>query len=152
MNYNSDGLAWGNKTGIDTIWGDAVEANFVDASTIHIDLDCQKEMSGPNPEVDIDFDLHFSCVHGIVQLDLKNLVTKTNFVGDVQKFIRGKIPEIIGQAINLAPDIGPIVAPIIQGRLASFLAFSLNVSIDSPNISQICALINVTQNCDIMLH
>ena len=48
-------LQWGHFFGPD--W---VQATRLNASTLHIDVDLEADVSGPNPEVDLDFDLIFA--------------------------------------------------------------------------------------------
>lgn len=147
----SEGIAWGSKGGIDTIWGAAVEVNFVNSKTLHFDLDLQRTLWGPNPEVDVDFDLEFSCENGIIKTEVKNVKSHTNIVGDAQAWIREKLADFLGDAIG-GFLVNPAAGKAAGGLLAKFLAFSTNFNPENPNFSSSCALIKVLPTCDIQLH
>lgn len=146
----NNGLAWGSKGGVDTIWGAAVEVNFVDKKTLHFDLDLQKTIKGPNPEIDVDFDLEFNCQNGIITTAVKNVRTGTNWVGSAEGWLISTGIPMLARAI--AGVIGyPEAGTAAGGLLSKFLSFSLNFDPQSPNSSISCKTINITPNCDIML-
>jgi hypothetical protein len=146
-------IVWGDTGGINTIWGDAVEVSYVNESTLHFDLDCQLQITGPNPEVDVDFDLKFTCKDGMIQTEVLNVKTGTNLVGDLLKLVTTKLPDLIGKAIgSYIPVVGAPAGKYISGLLADYLSFSLNFAIDNPNLSQSCKLIKVTPQCNIVLY
>lgn len=77
-------LSWGNTSGVNTVWGDHVEGNRVDGNTLHFDLDLQYDITGPNPEIDVDFDLVFSCNgDGSVSIKTANVKTGCEVLGQV---------------------------------------------------------------------
>ncbi|MBL7806710.1 MAG: hypothetical protein JNN28_02785 [Saprospiraceae bacterium] len=73
-------VQWGSKGGVNTIWGDAVEAKYRNPRTLAFDLDLQVAKFGPNPELDIDFDLVVSCNNGKVLLNIENAKVNVNFL------------------------------------------------------------------------
>lgn len=52
---SGNSLEWGGLGG-----GGFVEATPVDGQTLHVDLDLVADVTGPNPTVDVDFDLRFA--------------------------------------------------------------------------------------------
>lgn len=52
---SGNSLEWGHLFG-----GAFVEATPVDEQTLHVDLDLEADVTGSNPEVDVDFDLRFA--------------------------------------------------------------------------------------------
>lgn len=79
--YNGQGkVAWGNKNGINTLWGDHVEMKRKDINTLAVDLDLQANIIGPNPEVDVDFDLVFDCTaDGQLLIKTENVKSSCDF-------------------------------------------------------------------------
>jgi hypothetical protein len=64
---SASSLYWGH------LHGRAVEVKRKNATTIGVDLDLAKVQKWlPNPEVDVDFDLGFTCENGRIQVALKN--------------------------------------------------------------------------------
>ena len=76
----NEDVQWGSKGGINTIWGDAVEASYRNSQTLTFDLDLQVAKNGPNPELDIDFDLVVTCSNGKVVLNIQNAKANINFL------------------------------------------------------------------------
>jgi PLAT/LH2 domain len=150
MNYTTAGFAWGTASGIPTLWGDAVEVNKVNNNTLHFDLDLQRALVGPNPEVDVDFDVVFNCNNGVIETRIDNLKTSTNLVGDLQSLFREKMAEFIGKAI--AKKIGHNVGPVVEGLLSKYLEFGINFNVQNPNLPASCLNIHISNNGDIHLH
>jgi hypothetical protein len=151
LNY-MDGFDWGSKVwGLpNTLFGPAVEMTYVDNQTLHFDLDLQRKLGGPNPEIDVDFDLTFKCENGIIHTELKNLKVETNWVGEVQKWIRQKGSELIGLAIG--SYVGqPVPGTVAGGLLAKYLSFDIKIDLQNPNVSSSCKTIDVSSNGDIGL-
>lgn len=71
---------WGDRDGVNTLFGPAVEASFRNRQTLTFDLDLQVARTGPNPELDIDFDLVVSCTNGRVLLSVENARANINFL------------------------------------------------------------------------
>jgi hypothetical protein len=56
------------------LYGRAVEVTKKDDRTIHVDLDLAYDLTAlPDPEIDFDFDVSFSCSNGRVVLTIKNV-------------------------------------------------------------------------------
>ncbi|MFN8278813.1 MAG: PLAT/LH2 domain-containing protein [Saprospiraceae bacterium] len=67
----SHGVAWGNTTGINTLFGDATEFKVQNPHTLSVDLDLQNIYSNwPNSEYDVDFDIFISCTNGNVKAEI----------------------------------------------------------------------------------
>jgi hypothetical protein len=84
-------LYWGNTNGANTVWGDHVEMKRLDGNTLHFDLDLQYEVTGTNPEIDVDFDLYFECKpNGSVSIETRNITTGCEVLGLVscQKLLK----------------------------------------------------------------
>lgn len=150
---NSSDVGWGSESSVSiltTRWGHCVELNYVDEKTVHVDLDLKKLIKGPNPEIDVDFDLCFHCNNGIINTEVKNLKTGTNWVGEAQALIRDKVVKYIAKAIGSqvgSEDAGNVVG----GLLSSALAFNTNFDPSNPNFSPSCSKIKVDTNCNINL-
>jgi hypothetical protein len=71
---------WGSKKGINTLFGDAVESKFRNTQTLEFDLDLQVAAFGPNPELDIDFDLVVNCSNGQVTISVQNAKANVNLL------------------------------------------------------------------------
>lgn len=71
---------WGDKDGVNTLFGEAVEATYRNRQTLTFDLDLQVSKDGPNPELDIDFDLVVSCTDGKVLISAENGKANINFL------------------------------------------------------------------------
>ena len=76
----SEDVQWGSTSGVNTLWGPAVEATYRNSQTLTFDLDLQVARTGPNPELDIDFDLVVSCTNGKVQISVENAKANINFL------------------------------------------------------------------------
>jgi hypothetical protein len=85
MHHRSDNnLSWGNTSGANTVWGDHVEGNRVDGNTLHFDLDLEYEVTGVNPEIDVDFDLYFECTPGgAIRIKSQNIKVGCEILGVV---------------------------------------------------------------------
>ena len=81
LHYNGKGkLFWGNTSGVNTVWGDHVEMKRKDGNTLHFDLDLEAEITGQNPEVDVNFDLVFNCEsNGMISVKTANEKVGCNF-------------------------------------------------------------------------
>jgi len=145
-------FSWGSKVrGLpNTLFGPGTEVKFVNNKTLHFDLDLQAKVGGPNPEVDVDFDLVFNCNNGIIKTEIKNITYGSNWIGDLQKLIREKGSILIGSAIGT--EVGHPAAGAASGAaLAKYLSFNINMDLPNQNVSSSCMSINVSPACDIML-
>ncbi|MBV6439245.1 MAG: hypothetical protein DYG98_27030 [Haliscomenobacteraceae bacterium CHB4] len=98
MRYIPDATVnWGDKNGINTLFGPAVEASYRNRQTLSFDLDLQVSKEGPNPELDIDFDLVVSCTNGKVLISAENGKANINFLS---KFRVEKVELDLGKYLN----------------------------------------------------
>ena len=149
INHSDGDVSWGSKDGINTLFGSAaVEVKVLNKNTLRFDLDLQKNLTGPNPEIDVDFDLVFKCENGVIKASVENTKTTTNWVGDLQKWIREWGAKMIGTAI--ATKSGP-AGGVAGGLLSEFLAFNTNFTPGDQSVSARCSRIKVTREGDILL-
>ena len=81
IRYISDRTVnWGSKSGINTIWGEAVEFSFKNPNRLSVDLDLQVAHLGPNSELDVDFDIVVNCEANKVTLNLENFRARADFL------------------------------------------------------------------------
>lgn len=149
--YHQGGkLKWGTKGTINsTLWNEAVEMARKNDHTLHFDLDLQRDVTGPNPEIDIDFDLDFGCDNDKVKMTVENLVVSTNWVGDVRKFILEKGASLVGGALTVAT--GGVAFPTIASSFLLRLFESFRVpEVGQAGINAGCKKIKVTEDGDIL--
>ncbi len=148
-------LKWGTHGGRlenNTLFGDAVEATRKDAHTLKFDLDLERDIAGPNPEVDVDFELDFRCEEGRIIVGALNVVTSSDAVGSLQNFLRSKAIKIVGVAVGLfVPFPAPLIAPVATGFLLNAFSFSMKIDPANPNLSMSCRETLVQSNGDILL-
>ena len=142
---HTSNLEWGNYSGIDTRWGPVVEVSYKNANTLTFDLDLQKQVDGPNPEVDINFDLEFKCINGHIRFEVKNVTYDTSWWAKILEWLKEMVP------ILLTKSLGNPLAGIGAGYLSKFLDYSVAFTPDAPPTQQACRLILVQPNCDIRL-
>jgi hypothetical protein len=152
MNHMS-GLGWGDKTwGLpNSLFGPPVEITYVDSKTLHFDLDLKiNKRYLPDPALDVDFDLIFTCNNGIINTRMENLKFETNWVGDLYLWLKGNVVTLAGTAIG--SYVGSPAAGTAAGALmARFLSFDFKLTLQDPNISSSCQKIQVTPGGDIVL-
>ena len=73
-------VKWGNKSGINTVWGAPVEATYRNKKRLSIDLDLQVEITEPNPELDVDFDIVVTCNKGKVNMEISNFRAHVDYL------------------------------------------------------------------------
>jgi hypothetical protein len=141
-------LAWGDYSGADTRWGPVVEVSYKNFNTLTFDLDLQKQIDGPNPEVDINFDLEFKCINGHIHFEVKNVTYDTSWWAKILEWLKIIVPELLGKVLGSVP--GNLVT---GGLLSKFLNYSSAVEFipNPPPSQQACRLILVQPNCDIRL-
>jgi len=89
-------LSWGNTSGVNTVWGDHVEAERKDGNTLHFDLDLQYEITGINPEIDVDFDLVFICNgDGTIDISTQYVKVGCNIAGLTCSTVQTVINEVL---------------------------------------------------------
>jgi hypothetical protein len=62
-------------------YGDPVEVTNLGgtgSNRLHVDLDLGAEVKGPNPDVDVDFDIVFGCSDGIIRIAIEDIEIKTS--------------------------------------------------------------------------
>jgi hypothetical protein len=90
-------ITWGKKYG-----KEYVTAKRINANTLRFDLDLTYEIDYmPNPSVDVDFDLVFTCQNGVIRTTIKNYKSKVSgaskyFAKGLKKF-KGAILEGCGK-------------------------------------------------------
>jgi hypothetical protein len=150
LNHQSD-FSWGKERIVfSTLFGPAVEVTFVDYKTLHFDLDLERELGGPNPEVDVDFDLVFTCTDGVIQTKIKDLKVETDKIYQFQKCSRDDGMKFVTKAIGTYPGETETSA-IFGGAVSKYLSFKINFDSQDPNVSSSCKSINVKPDGDIVL-
>jgi hypothetical protein len=152
LNHQSQ-LAWGDKVwGLpNTRFGDGLEINYVNSTTMHVDLDLKAKIPGPNPEVDVDFDLVFSCKAGQVVAEITNLTIEgKGFVYEIQRIIREKGFAFVGAAIG-AEFGNPGAGAVVGGYLGKYLALTLKLDLENPNLSRTCRAVTVNEDCSVVV-
>ena len=147
LSPRTDGLDWGEfGWPFPTRWGPVVEASYKNANTLAIDLDLQRRITGPNPEVDVNFDLVFRCVGNRIQFEVRNITYGTNLPGRVLQWLIDNMGTVLSFALN-----NPIFAGIASGLLGKFLDYTVNFDPQAGIQQQACRMILVQPNCDIRL-
>ncbi len=159
-------LKWGTHGGTlenNTLFGDAVEISYVNAHTLHVDLDLEVDRAGPNPEMDVDFDMIFLCEDGKIVTEIINAKVETDNIGKVLNLlsygprIGSYIFKGIGYIREKAIGSGGVVGALSQipggliGLLAANLQFDAKLDVNNPQMNQGCRLIKVEPNGDITL-
>ncbi len=92
-------ISWGDKDGVNTLFGPAVEATYRNRQTLTFDLDLQIARTGPNPELDVDFDLVVSCTNGKVLISVENAKANINILSTT-KFNVAKVKLDLSNYLN----------------------------------------------------
>ena len=74
---------WGSTSGINTRWGDAVELKTRNTQTLEVDLDLQVSVTGPNAELDVNFEFVVNCTNGKVELSIQNAKASLNYLSRI---------------------------------------------------------------------
>lgn len=156
MIQQGSSLKWGSHGGTlenNTLFGEGVEVEFKNDHTLKVDLDLERDITGPNPEADIKFELDFRCKDGIINMETQNVEIKTDAIGSVQNFIRTTGFDLLSLGIGLF--VAPAAAtPITVGAwftLRRAIAFSIKLNPAAPGASNSCKQTIVTANGDILL-
>ena len=121
-------LYWGH------LYGRAVEITKASISNaIHVDLDLSVDISWvPDPEVDVDFDVVFSCTSGVVNISVKNL----------KKWVGYDVP-ILGTLVNpIVNYLATLFGPALK---AVFSAIQVNTG------STTCPTFFINSNADVVM-
>jgi hypothetical protein len=150
IQHQGSGLQWGSTDGINTIWGDAVEVARVNDHTLHFDLDLQRDVAGPNTEIDIDFDLDFHCTNGSLSFDIENLKVNTSLYGDIRNFIIEKGSLIVAGALTVAT--GGLAFPTFYGAVLLKLNNGFaQPKPDGTTVAAACTKAMINNNGDVIL-
>ncbi|MBL7814694.1 MAG: hypothetical protein JNL70_06785 [Saprospiraceae bacterium] len=143
-------IAWGDKN---TSWGKHVELKYVSPTTIHVDLDLEKSARlSPDPELDVDFDLVFSCNNGALKMQIVNVKVGTDIWGKINIMLRGKLKYVICEGISeIVPIIGKPAEEYCEGYLAKFLDFKLDFAPAGSTPPATCRNIRVNPDLSISL-
>jgi len=137
---------------IDTFRSPAIEVKFVNSKTLHFELDLQKRFTIGGGTNDVHFDLQFACKEGIIRTTLNNLVINNKFETDIQELIRARIPVLIEELFGKMPSKGMEEGHHMSGLVSDWLAYVINISTDEMDLPQSCNLINVTSDCEVLVH
>lgn len=156
MIQQGSALKWGSHGGTlenNTLFGEGVEVALKNDHTLKVDLDLERDITGPNPEADIKFELDFRCKDGTINMETQNVEIRTDGVGKVQDFIRTTGFDLI--SVGIGVFVAPAAAtPITIGAwftLRRAIAFSIRLNPASPNASYTCTQTIVTETGDIIL-
>lgn len=149
-------LKWGSHGGTlenNTLFGDAVEVKYKNNHTLSVDLDLERDITGPNPEADIKFELDFRCSNGIINMEVQNVKVGTDAVGGVQDFIRTTGFDLvsIGIGVFVAPAIATPVTVGAWFAVKRAISFSIKLNPQAPSTSYSCKNTIVTEGGDILL-
>jgi len=151
MKHSEDEFRWGSIGGFGentTRYGPVVEASYKNSHTLSFDLDLEREIIGPNPEADIDFEVDFRCEEGVIVIEVQNLVITTDLTGELQRIFRNRTAAMIGAAVA---GFAPPAAPVTWAAVKRFLAFKINLNPNAPTVSLSCKKTIVTEAGDILL-
>lgn len=129
----SNALMWGDASY--NLFGRGVEVTKKSSKSVHVDLDLAYDLPGPyNPEVDVDFDLAFSCSSGKVTATAKNYDAHLDSV--IYDYLK-----------NLLPVWGPKL-------LDALTSYELKGLVDNISISSqfggSCPVITVTDTASVV--
>lgn len=128
----SNKLSWGAGT---NLFGHAVEVTKKSSTAVHVDLDLEYGLPLlPNPEVDVDFDLTFSCANG------KVAATASNYDAHLDSVIYDYLK-------NLLPVWGPKLLDALTGNALKGLVDNLSIS---GQFGGNCPVISVSDNGDVV--
>jgi len=160
-------IKWGTAGNIvenQTLWGPAVEISRVNAHTLHVDLDLEVDRSGPNPELDVDFDMIFICEKSNIKVEVINAAIETDALGKVLNFISYG-PRIgafilngigsVRRAVIKTPDAVEGLSNLpegLLGLLADNLKFDVNLDVTNQQVSGSCSTIDIQSNGDIIIN
>ena len=151
MIHDEGDLRWGSIGGFGentTRYGPVVEASYKNSHTLSFDLDLERELTGPNPEADVDFEVDFRCEEGIIVIEAQNLSISSDLTGDLQRILRNRTAALVGAAVA---GFAPPLAPVSWAAVKRFLAFSIYLDPKAPGVSLSCKKTIVTEAGDIEL-
>lgn len=150
-------LKWGSHGGMlenNTLFGEAVEVKFKNDHTLSVDLDLERDITGPNPEADIKFELDFRCNNGTINMEVQNVKVNTDGVGEVQDFIRTTGFDLVSVAIGVfvAPAAVTPVTVTTWFSVRRAIGFSVKLNPQTPGTSCSCKKAVITEAGDIILN
>lgn len=88
----NEGFDWGspgNAIKENTLFGPAVEIEYLNDNTLKVDLDLETNGLGPHYEVDIKFEIKFQCIDGFIHMTAQNTkVASKSPMGDIGEIIK----------------------------------------------------------------
>lgn len=100
--YHRGDLRWSSyATGPGSLYQDAVKIQRVDDHTVKFNVHLERDVLGPNPLIDMSFNLDFHCTDGKLSCDIENFNTESNWLGDVRDFIIEKGSLLAAGAITV---------------------------------------------------
>lgn len=129
----TNALMWGDAGY--NLFGRGVEVTPKSAKSVHVDLDLAYNLPGPyNPEVDVDFDLVFSCKGGKITAKAKNYDAHLDSL--VYDYLK-----------NLLPVWGPKLLDALTGSALKGMIDALSIS---GQFGGSCPAINVTSDAHVV--
>ncbi|TAH52827.1 MAG: hypothetical protein EYC68_05470 [Chloroflexota bacterium] len=123
----SNDLMWGDESY--NLFGRGVEVTKKTNESVHVDLDLAYDLPGPyNPEVDVDFDLAFSCSSG------KVTATAENYDAHLDSIIYDYLK-------NLLPVWGPKLLDMLTKQVLKGMVDAISIS---GQFGGSCPVISVT--------
>jgi hypothetical protein len=117
-------------------WGSGVSLGRADDTAVHVGLGLEARVRGWfDPDVDVDFDLRFTCAEGRIELTVENLLVDVDsrFIAEVLSFgfieaIENRIEDGVRSAIGaggLSASFGVPICPRISVLADGSVRFSL---------------------------
>lgn len=129
----SNDLMWGNASY--NLFGRGVEVTKKTSKSVHVDLDLAYDLPGPyNPEVDVDFDVVFSCASG------KITARGTNYDAHLNSIVYDYLK-------NLLPGFGADLLDKLTNYVIKGLVDALSIS---GQFGGTCPLITVTDTANVV--
>ena len=142
MESRIEGMVGDMITGNRLQWGHLYGRGYVEITkkanaynTLHVDLDLEADVFGPNPEVDVDFDIEVRCVNNQITLNVINpvVVVDSDWYAEIlslglYQFFDVYVTDKLNQGlkgINLSQKIGVPTCPIIDVNSNGDITFSL---------------------------
>ncbi len=135
--YNVKNVGWGKKEGKDYI-----EYRVVNNNTLHFNLDLEYSVTGPNPKVDVDFDLVFKCNNGVIQTEVKNMEVETSgvyiWLRSVLKELQASLVSACAKIPKVPPPASMVACKYGLDKIDQLLDFNFDYDLDNPSIPKNC--------------